>query len=88
MDINDVGDGDDVEVMGMMMMMPDDGDDGDGDHNDRLSVHGDEGDASSWEWLCERGSRRRLGGPTCCKRNSDGDGEDHQEDDELFLEEV
>ena len=97
MDLNDVGDGNDVEVMVVMMTMMVmmvmmmmmmlmvmmviitigcqcmETKEMQALENDYASAEADEG---------------LVVQPTCCKRNSDGDGEDHQEDDELFLKEV
>ena len=88
MDINDVGDGDDVKVMVVMTMMMVmmvmmviitigcqcmETKEMQALENDYASAEADEG---------------LVVQPTGCKRNSDGDGEDHQDDDELFLEEV
>ena len=90
---DDLGDGDDVEVMVMMMVMLVkmvkmvmmvmviitigcqcmETKEMQALENDYASAEADEG---------------LVVQPTRCKRNSDGDGEDHQEDeDELFLEE-
>ena len=80
---DDLGDGDDVEVMVMMVMMVMviitigcqcmETKEMQALENDYASAEADEG---------------LVVQPTRCKRNSDGDGEDHQEDeDELFLEE-
>ena len=80
---DDLGDGDDVEVMVMMVMVIMviitigcqcmETKEMQALENDYASAEADEG---------------LVVQPTRCKRNSDGDGEDHQEDDELFLEEV